>query len=150
MRPGRALLSTLLAAFFLLQPAFCSRAAGAQAANDNSQTAEFRQQLQGAQPGAQVEVKLLDNNVFRGRLVSVGENDFTLRTGEGMDTVSHRVRYEDIKSLKVEGAGRIAAPATARASTPHPGMSRRGKIMIVVGVAALVFGVVTYATTKGP
>ena len=149
MRLSRALLSTLLAAFFLLQPAFCSRAAGAQAASDNSQTAEFRQQLQGAQPGAQVEVKLLDNNVFRGRLVSVGNNDFTLRTGEGMDTVSHRVRYEDIKSLKVEGAGRIAAPATA-AGRPRSGMSRRGKIMIVVGVAALVFGVVTYATTKGP
>jgi hypothetical protein len=142
----RAMVSMLLTWFFMLQPAFAARAAGAQSASDNAQAAAFRRQLQGAEPGAQVEVKLLDKNVFRGRLVSVGDEDFTMRSVEGIDIVSHRVRFEDIKSLKVEGANTAAAPASA----PRSGISKRGKIMLVVGFAALIFGVVTYATTKGP
>ena len=109
----RAMVSALLAAFLVLQPVFNSRAAAAQAAGDTARTAAFRQQLQAAQPGAQVEVKLLDNNIFKGRLVSAGDDDFTVRTGDGMDTVSHRVRYEDVKSLKVEGASAAAAASNA-------------------------------------
>jgi hypothetical protein len=142
----RTMVSMLLVGFFMMQPAFAARAAGAKAASDNAQVAAFRRRLQGAEPGAQVEVKLLDKNVFRGRLVSVGDEDFILRSGDGMETVSHRVRFEDIKNLKVEGS----SPAATAVRRPRKGISRRGKIMLVVGIAALVFGVVTYATTKGP
>ncbi|MGE5325946.1 MAG: hypothetical protein ACM3NO_02810, partial [Deltaproteobacteria bacterium] len=142
---SRTILSLLLPAFFILQPAFNARAAGAQTAINNSRAAAFRQQLQGVEPGTQIKVKLLGHNDFRGQLVSVGVEDFTMRTGEGTDTSLLSLRFEDIKSLKVLGAS-----GATTAGRPRSKMSRRGKIMLVVGFAALIFGIVTYATTKGP
>jgi hypothetical protein len=141
----RETLSMLLAGFFLLQPAVYARAAGAQAANDNPQAAAIRQKVEAAGIGSQVEVRLLDKNKILGRLMSVGSDDFVVKTGEDQTAVVHTIRFGDVESVKT-----ATAVAISNAGSRGSRMSRRGKIMLVVGIAALVFGVITYATTKGP
>jgi hypothetical protein len=141
----RETLSILLASFFVLQPALYARAAGGQSANDGSRTAAIRQTVEAAGVGAQIEVTLRDKNALRGRLISASSDDFIVQTGEDRTAVVHKVRFEDVESVNVEN------PATASAAhKPRSKISKRGKIMLVVGFAALIFGVVTYATTKGP
>ncbi len=143
----RARLSILLAALLILQPAWMARAAGAQSSNssDDSRATAIRQQVEAAGTGSQIEVKLLDNNKIRGRLISVGAEDFRVQTGEGETSVVHAVRFEDVESVKVFGQQSAAVASPNRSK-----ISKRGKIMLVVGLSALIFGVVTFATTKGP
>ncbi len=141
----RGMLSMLLASFLLLQPALNSRAAGAQAANESSRTAAIRQKVKAAGAGSQIEVTLLDKNKLQGRLISVGTDDFIVQSGEGPDSVTHLVRFEDVRSVKV-----FQQQAASTASQNKSKISRRGKMMLIVGVAALVFGIITFATTKGP
>jgi hypothetical protein len=139
--------SILLAALLMLQPALMARAEGGQSSDsvDNSQTAAIRQQVETAGVGSQVEVKLLDNNKIRGQLISIGTEDFRVKTGEDPNSVVHAVRFKDVKSIKF-----LQQPAAASANPNRSKITRRGKIMLVVGLSALIFGVVTYATTKGP
>ncbi len=141
----REKLSMLLAALLVLQPAWMARAQSAQTAEENSRTAAIRQQLEAAGAGAQVEVKL-HKRTLRGELISVGAEDFGLRVGEGESSGVFTIPYQDVKSIKFFQQ----KPAASNAVQSRSKISRRGKIMLAVGMAALVFGVVTYATTKGP
>jgi hypothetical protein len=142
----RGTLAMTLAAFSLLQPAMNAIAEGAQAAAsaDNSQV-KVRQQMESAGVGSQVEVTLHDRNKLSGRLISVNADDFNVQTGEGQDAVSHLVRFEDVRSVKV--FQQQAATSTPQSRSK---LSKRGKMMLIVGAVVLVFGVVTFATTKGP
>ncbi len=141
----RGIVSILLASFLLFQPALNARAEGAQAANESSRTAAIRQKVEAAGLGSQIEVTLLDKNKLQGRLISVGTDDFIVQSGEGPDSVTHLVRFEDVRSVKV-----FQQQAASTASQNKSKISRRGKMMLIVGVAALVFGIITFATTKGP
>jgi hypothetical protein len=143
----REILSILLAAFMLLQPAMNARAAGQQAASqaEGSRAAEIEQQVRAAQSGSILEVGLLNGQSLRGRLKSVGAEDFVLEPIDNQFSGDRVIRFDEAQSLVVE-----KPPATSPANRQRSKISKRGKIILVVGIAALLFGIVTFATTKGP
>jgi hypothetical protein len=148
MESKRAIVSILLTAFFMLQPAMDSRAREAQsqaAREESSHAAEIEQAVRAAASDSILEVTLLDGQKLHGRLKSVGEEDFVLEPIDNQFSGDRAVRFDAVKSLEIQKP----MPASA-ANKQRSKLSKRGKIMLFVGVAALIFGVVTYATTKGP
>lgn len=147
----RSILSILLAAFFLLQPAISARAAAAQSAQEEARAAAIRKQVEAAGVGAKVEIRLLDNNRIQGLLTSVGSKDFTVLAGSAQAPVMQTIRFQDVKSFKATGAPPASTPTpapVARAPRPRSPIATRAFLMLAIGISALVIGIATYIHTK--
>jgi len=104
---GRGVLSVLLAAILWVHCGLSAKAevvgAGATSQASTSHKPTLKEQVIQIPAGSQVEVRLLNQERFRGRLGDVSDEGFTVQIAKGNQIETRKLAFGDVKSMKQIG-----------------------------------------------
>ena len=103
---------------------FCILAISMPAQTPGAVKPPLKEQLARIPQGTLVEVRMINNDKFRGQIGSTSDTGFNLQLIENGQTHSRPLTYDDVRSVKVKG------------NALHPGAK------VAIGVAAGVGGVI--------
>jgi len=151
----RGLVAVILGTIFFLEPLLTIRA-GDLALNEASSqdtqgqpatapaalppaTEALRQRLSDTPSGSNVEVRLLSKQKVQGLLQGVQTDKFILQTANEQGVQNQEIKFEEVKNVRVY--------KLKGASSVHKAGSKVGRVLIVVGAAAVaifVLGFINY------